>query len=285
MRADDNAPMHYQHRYHAGNFADVFKHALLCALLENLSRKDKPWFYLETHAGAGRYDLLDEAAGRTAEFHDGIARLWPPASAPAPLAAYLQCVAALNPDGALRHYPGSPAVARALARPGDRLAYCEKIPEIAAQLKRHCSGPHAAVHVQDGYQSLGFLPPPEKRGLVLIDPAFERTDEFDAVADYLEQALLRFRNGIYAVWYPLKNRHGAERFCRRAARLGVPGLEAIFDTGAPGEGQMRACGLLVLNPPFGFEAQARAIVQTLVRPLTQGSKAAARVHDLSQASS
>src|SRR5581483_4846955 len=222
--------MHYQHRYHAGNFADVFKHALLCELLAALNRKEAPWFYLETHAGAGIYDLSRDEAARTAEFEGGIARLWDLRDQDSPIGNYLRLIGALNPDGELRHYPGSPLVAQKLARDSDRLALCEKVPEVAASLKQSLGrDARVAVHARDGYEAYALLPLPQKRGLVLIDPPFERE---------LDRPLLRVE----------------------------------LDTDAHAEGQMRACGMLVVNPPFGFDERARGIMKLLARKLAQGPR-------------
>lgn len=268
--------MHYQHRYHAGNFADVFKHVLLCGLLSALSRKDKPWCYLDTHAGAGEYDLTQEAAGRTGEYEHGIARLAGLQDAPAGLAELLRIVGGINAGGALRHYPGSPLLARALMRGQDRLVLCEKVPAVSAELRSIFGRvPRTAVHERDGYEAHGLLPPPEKRGLVLVDPPFEARDEFERCGDLLQKSLARFAQGLYAVWYPVKNRHEAQRFLRRAQReLAQPVLNFEFDTGAPAEGQMRACGLLVVNPPFRFEREMAPALNVLKRELAQGPKAA-----------
>lgn len=278
--------MHYRHRFHAGNFADLFKHALLCGLLAALSRKDKPWCYLETHAGAGRYDLGGADATRTGEWRDGIGALWeaPAGTAwPEPLATCLSQVRALNPDGRLRHYPGSPLFARALARPGDRLVLCERVPEVASQL-RECLGRDRRVvlHQRDGYEAAALLPPPERRGLVLVDPPFEQPDEFDAAAEFVREAHARFSGGVIALWYPLKNRHAAARCLRRLARTDAPGLSVEFETGARGEGQMRACGLAVLNPPFGFAESVAPALQVLVKELALGPTAGYRVEALSK---
>jgi 23S rRNA (adenine2030-N6)-methyltransferase len=266
--------MHYQHRYHAGSFADVFKHALLCELVVALNRKDAPWFYLETHAGAGIYDLGRDEAARTGEFEDGIARLWDLRAKPTPLADYLKLVESLNADGAMRLYPGSPLVVQKLARAGDKLALCEKVPDVATSLKQTLGrDARVAVHARDGYESYALLPPLQKRGLVLVDPPFERRDEFAAVGEFLTRAIGRFGNGVYAAWYPAKNRHEAARFVRKQAReLQRPVLQIEFDTGAPAEGQMRACGMLVVNPPFGFDERAREILKFLARRLAQGPK-------------
>jgi len=265
--------MHYRHRFHAGNFADVFKHTLLIGLIDALNRKDKPWCYVDTHAGAGEYDLADEGATRTGEWHDGIGRLVGWQQAPELVAKLLALVATENPDGTLRHYPGSPRIAQALARPGDRLVLCEKVPDVADALKHALRGAGVAVHVRDGYEAHALLPPVEKRGLTLIDPPFERPDEFDAVAELLKKSVQRFSGGQYAVWYPLKNRHVAGQFVRRVARdCQRPLLDLTLSTDAPGEGQMRACGLLVVNPPFGFEAQAAETLQALTPLLAQGPR-------------
>lgn len=266
--------MHYQHRYHAGNFADVFKHVLLCELLAGLNRKDAPWLYLETHAGSGIYDLSRDEAARTAEFEDGIVRLWDLREKESPIADYLRLIASLNPDGELRHYPGSPLVAQKLARGSDRLALCEKVPEVAASLKQTLGrDARVAVHLRDGYEAYALLPPPQKRGLVLIDPPFERRDEFDAAAEFLARSLGRFGNGVYAAWYPVKNRHASAKFIRRCEReLDRPMVRVELDTGARAEGQMHACGMLVVNPPFGFDDRARAIMRFLARKLAQGPR-------------
>ena len=271
--------MHYQHRYHAGNFADVFKHVLLCGLLTALNRKDKPWCYLETHAGAGEYDLAHETAGRTGEYVDGIARLSGLANAPHGLAGLLALITEINGGGPLRHYPGSPLIARAQLRAGDRLVLCEKAPAVADELRSiFRREPRAAVHVRDGYEAHGLLPPAEKRGLVLIDPAFEDRNEFGAMGDFLVKAHARFAGGIFAAWYPLKNRHEAQRFTRRMQReLTRPVQNFEFDSGAPGEGQMRACGLLVVNPPFQFAREMEPALKLLARELAQGPKAACTV--------
>ena len=266
--------MHYRHSYHAGNFADVFKHVVLCALLAALSRKDKPWCYVETHAGAGAYDLAGEGATRTGEWRDGIGRLWELDRAPTLLQAFLDVVRGVNGTGALRHYPGSPLFAQALARERDRLVLCEKVPEIAAELRENLKGERrAVVHHRDGHEAHALLPPAEKRGLMLIDPPFERPDEFEAAAELVGKSVKRFAAGVYAVWYPLKNRHAAARFERQVARTcAEPPLRIALENGAPGEGQMRGCAVLVVNPPFGLDNELAASGKLLARMLAQGPK-------------
>jgi 23S rRNA (adenine2030-N6)-methyltransferase len=257
--------MHYRHAYHAGNFADVFKHVVLCGLLQALQRKDKPWSYLETHAGAGLYDLSGEAAGTTAEWRDGIGRLKGLKDVPEPLAAYLSVVRSQK----AQRYPGSPLFAQALGK--GRLVLCEKVPEVCAELKSRIS---AEIHQRDGYEAHALLPPREKRGLILIDPPFEARDEFTRISEFLTRAMARFAGGVYAVWYPLKNRHEAQRFTRRCAReLPAPALNIEFETGAVAEGQMRACGLLVINPPFRFEQEMAPALKLLASHLAQGPRA------------
>lgn len=282
--------MHYRHHYHAGNYADVFKHVLLTGLLTALSRKDKPWAYLDTHAGAGHYDLGDPVADRTGEWREGIGRLaslpTDSPSMPAMLAAYLKRVRDGNADGGCRLYPGSPMLAQKLARPaiGDRLILCEKIDEVAEELRRVMRGSKAAIHVRDGYEAHGLVPPAEKRGLVLIDPPFERTDEYEATSELIRKSALRFANGIYAAWYPIKNTHVASSFVRRVAReTGKPTLQMSIDvdipprdpatTGGVVKHPMSACGLVVVNPPFGFDAEARAALAYLTPILAQGPRA------------
>ena len=264
--------MHYRHSYHAGNFADVFKHVVLCGLLAALSRKDKPWCYVETHAGAGAYDLAGVGASKTGEWREGIGRLHGLQGAPPVLQSFLDVVSGLNGTGALRHYPGSPLFAQAFARERDRLMLCEKVPAIAAELRENMKGERrAVVHERDGHEAHALLPPAEKRGLVLIDPPFEQPDEFDAAGELVEKSMKRFAAGVYAVWYPLKNRHAAGRFERQVARLcGEAPLRLSLENGAPGEGQMRACAVLVVNPPFQVERDLEAAGQLLARELAQG---------------
>lgn len=265
--------MHYQHRYHAGNFADVFKHVLLVALLEALNGKDAPWCYLETHGGAGSYDLDDPASQRTGEAQTGIRRIWDASPLPAPLQRYRELVGEANGNGGLRRYPGSPAFALRLARDRDRVVVCEKVPAVAEALRALLpADARFSVHVRDGYEAASLLPPKEKRGLVLVDPPFERVDEFDAVADFAAVALRRFSNGIYAIWYPYKNRYQTERWLRRMrGGLANEALNLQLDTGAPSEGQMHACGLLVVNPPYTFAAAAPALLEALRPLLAQGA--------------
>jgi len=258
--------VHYRHLFHAGNFADVFKHVTLLALLQALSRKDKPWCMLDTHAGAGLYDLRRDEAARTGEWQDGIGRLWAAPPAEPLLQRYIELLRDANDGAGLQRYPGSPWLAARLARPGDRVVACERVPEVAAALAEIL--PQVELHRRDGYESHALLPPREKRGLVLIDPPFERADEFDAAAAFMQRAGARFAGGVQALWYPLKNRHAAGRCLRRLARdSGREVIDLQIDTGRVGAGRMHACGMAVVNPPYGFEADIHPALQALAGAL------------------
>jgi 23S rRNA (adenine2030-N6)-methyltransferase len=264
--------MHYHHSYHAGNFADVFKHALLVCLLQALSRKDKPWRYIDTHAGQGGYSLTSEAAGRTAEWQDGIGRL---REKPHPaLAGFMSILEKAGADAG--RYPGSPAIARALARGQDRLTFCEMIPAVADILKlQFRNDAIVSIRAGDGFEAYSALPPPEKRCLMLIDPPFEAPDEFVRVAELLERALKRFAAGVYAVWYPVKSTHMAGVFTRRIGReSGRPVLNVSFDVGITGDGRLHRCGLLIVNPPFGFADEIRPLLAAMLERLKRGPRPA-----------
>ncbi|MDX1252637.1 MAG: 23S rRNA (adenine(2030)-N(6))-methyltransferase RlmJ [Gammaproteobacteria bacterium] len=258
--------MNYRHSYHAGNFADVFKHVILTLLLQALRAKDKPFCYFDSHAGAGRYDLLGEAAQKTGEYREGIARFWEGPPAPPEMADYLAAVRAVNEGGGLRCYPGSPRIARHLLRAQDRMVLMELHPEEAHALRREFRGdPQVRVHHMDGFSALkAFLPPQERRGLVLIDPPFERADEFDHMAGALQAAHARWSTGIYAIWYPLKDPHEIRRFHRQLAASGLRKLllaEISFDA-VPG--QLYGCGMVILNPPWKLDEQLNRLLPALL---------------------
>jgi 23S rRNA (adenine2030-N6)-methyltransferase len=281
--------MHYRHSYHAGNFADVFKHVLLCGLFAALNRKEKPWFYLDTHAGAGIYDLSSEGAMRTEEWRQGIERVFNLTGAPEPLATYLRIVRETQQeaDGGAQGpllYPGSPLIARALARENDRIVLCERVVDVALELKRVVrTDPRVHIHLRDGYETYSLLPPEEKRGVVLVDPPFERADEFDAIQTFFAEALARFAGGVYAVWYPLKNRYVARHFVRHVSRSAMrPVLNIQFETGASAQGQMHACGFLIVNPPYRFEVEVNESLRCVFRELAQSGTARIRVESFEE---
>lgn len=266
--------MNYRHAYHAGNFADVVKHALLALAIEQLKGKDKPFFVLDTHAGIGLYDLQGEQAGKTGEWEAGIGRVLARDDAPADLAPYLDVVRAMNPDGALRWYPGSPLLTRRLMRDGDRLVGCDLHPEDAALLAE-AFGRDRRVHVEhgDGYAALkAQVPPPERRGLVLIDPPFERRDEFEQMAKALHQGLRRWAAGTWASWYPIKDPVEHGRFLAGLAETVTAKTWAVdFYIREPREpGRLNGCGMVFVNPPYRVLQAAETVLPWLAEVLAQG---------------
>jgi len=255
--------VNYRHAFHAGNFADCMKHALLVWLLRALARKPAPCFVLETHAGAGRYDLASEAAERTGEWRAGIGRLLedPPAS----LSDYLQVV------GGLGLYPGSPAIVGALLRPGDRLGCCELHPEDHAALRRLFGrNPQVAVHLRDGWSALkALLPPVQRRGLVLIDPPYEQPGEFDRVVAALQTAQSRFATATTAAWYPIKHLAPVRTFHEGVRFAGLRDVVTaeLWLREPTDPARLNGCGLLVRNAPFRFEAEATPILEGLLARL------------------
>lgn len=269
--------MNYRHGFHAGNFADVVKHALLVMLLEALNRKPAPWAYLDTHAGAGAYDLHSEAAQRTGEALGGIGRLWPVRDKlPAAAAGLCRIVAALNPDlpeGTLpRVYPGSPRIAAALARPEERLLLAELHPEEAYLLRGEMQGNKAAaIHERDGYEMLKALTPPkERRGLVLMDPPYEKADEFETAAAALIAAYRHWPTGVYALWYPIKDDSARRRFLRRLEQSGLRKILLTELHLSPQEGALSGTGMLIVNPPYKLDEEARDCLAALVPVLDAG---------------
>jgi len=262
--------MNYQHAFHAGNFADVHKHAVLARILEHLRLKPAAFRVIDSHAGAGRYDLLGPEASRSGEWRDGIARLWnapPQKELQALLAPYLGAVAALNPGGDLRAYPGSPLLAQALLRPQDRLIACELEPRSAGSLKAALRGDRRAkVLTIDGWTALGAaVPPKERRGLVLIDPPFEDAADFMRLSAALATAQRKWPTGIYMLWYPIKDRAAADALARRLARLAVPKiLRCEILLGHPrADAGLIGSGLIVINPPFTLEGELRTLLPAL----------------------
>jgi 23S rRNA (adenine2030-N6)-methyltransferase len=254
--------MNYRHIYHAGNFADVFKHAVLTLLVERLKDKPAAFAVLDTHAGAGLYDVESAEAQKTGEFARGFGQLGlgrgeGQGGLPAELALYLAAVRSANPSGGLRFYPGSPRLVRALLRPQDRLTACELHPGDAASLKRlFARDPQVQVHHRDGYEALGaLLPPKEKRGLVLIDPPFEEPGERRQAAQALARAHARWPQGIYAIWYPIKAEAEARLFHGELANTGIRRvLAAEMTLRARGNPEvLNGCGMAIVNPPFRLE--------------------------------
>jgi len=257
----------YRHLFHAGNFADVFKHALLVRLLLALGRKDKPYCYLDTHAGSGRYDLTHRWAQKAREYENGIGRLWERKDIPPALAPYLEAVKAENTGRKLRFYPGSPLFAKRFARPADRHVLTELNKTDCAELEAlFARDRQVSVHLLDGYQGLkAFLPPKERRGLALIDSSFDRAGEFARITTALADAHARWATGTYAIWYPLMAPGAMRNFERDIGNLGIRKIlklelqvqERSFNITIPG------CGMLLVNPPFRFEDETRPLLRWL----------------------
>jgi 23S rRNA (adenine2030-N6)-methyltransferase len=310
--------MNYRHAFHAGNFADCVKHALLVWLIDALQRKPAPISVLDTHAGAGRYDLEDAASRRTREAEYGIARLL--ADPPSVLARYVGLVRGTGQPGvearplrarrvpqaadgcapcgpaeatasdgagiavgvgsdsqegkAIRCYPGSPALIRALLRPDDRLVCCELHEADAAALHRLFGrDKQVTVHRRDGWEALrGLLPPQQKRGLVLIDPPYESQDEFVRLVGGLATGYQRFRAGVFAAWYPIKHRAPVRAFHAALQGTGIRDVVAaeLWLRTPLDPGRLNGCGLAIVNPPYRFEAEAPAILAALLHRLGSG---------------
>ncbi len=303
--------MNYRHQFHAGNFADVLKHALLVRLARALQRKPGGLLLLDTHAGRGGHDLAIAAHGdtlpRAPEWPDGIGRLWAREDLPAELTEYLAFAKKFDAEtggGALdaglgetrrlrepdpggapvspstpRYYPGSPWLLRELARPQDRVALCELHPEEFAALRAELGGARrVSAQMLDGYTAVrAMLPPPERRALTLIDPPFEAQDEFEKITGALNDGLRRLPGGTFAVWYPLTERARTEEFFARLDEIGLPPAFTAELTVNPAAAKMRGCGLLVVNPPWQFDREARALAEWLVGALAQGPGAAAEL--------
>jgi len=271
--------MNYRHAYHAGNFADVLKHAVLVRVIEYMKRKDTPFRVIDTHAGAGRYALTSRQATSTGEWQAGIARLLGPMARPLPpaaagyLAPYLEAVKAENCPLRLAVYPGSPSIALRLLRPQDRLIANELHPEALAQLRAAIGrDPRAKLLALDAFVALkSLLPPKERRGVVLIDPPFEAPGELLRVADGLAAALKRFATGIYIAWYPGKDAKAINRFHSNLASLAAERvLRVEMHIQRPERAdRLTGCGLIIVNPPYGLESELATLLPVLSRLLSQ----------------
>jgi len=270
--------MNYRHAFHAGNFADVIKHVALVAIIEHLKKKERPFAIIDSHAGRGLYDLSSEDAARTRESASGILRLGDVTKGPASLLTYLEFVRSFG----RQRYPGSPLIAARLKRPGDRLIAIEKHPEEQEDLARTLA-PFAKARavLADGYAQLStLLPPPERRGVILIDPPYESPSEFHDASRAVTAAYRRFATGIYLLWFPNKSESEAESFCGEVMSGGLErALRVDFETadkGYSGDGRMSAAGLLVINPPFGFLPEMRAVFAILEPLLGESAHARGR---------
>ncbi|MCL2590376.1 MAG: 23S rRNA (adenine(2030)-N(6))-methyltransferase RlmJ [Betaproteobacteria bacterium] len=263
----------YRHKFHAGNYADIVKHFVLAELLAYYRKKDKPWTYIDTHAGAGCYALAGESAGKTGEATEGIGRLWARNDLPEPLVAYVEVVRQFNPGGRLLFYPGSPAVAMTFARERDNLQLFELHPEDCRTLRQTFNAEARRVHVHDSDGLTGLntlLPPPSRRAVVLVDPSYEVKTDYSRVMATFAGALQRFATGCFMLWYPLLARAESRRLPERLAGLGAGSwLDLRFRvsrTLKEGFG-MFGSGLYIVNPPWVLPERLRAVLPWLVRIL------------------
>ena len=282
--------MNYRHAFHAGNFADVIKHVALVAILLHLRRKDKPFCVIDTHAGSGSYDLRGDEAMRTGEAAQGVGRLGnrpDQPQLPEALKTYLDCVQGEG-EGV---YPGSALIAARLLRPQDRLIAIERHPEVARALRASLAGlANVRVAEADGYERLfALIPPSERRGVILIDPPYEADDEFARIADVLDRAHRRFATGIYLLWYPIKSRGAADAFVGEVVARGIAPLSRLeIDVGRAPDGngeRLSAAGLLIANPPYGFDGEIREIAAILAPRLGQPGQGPATLTLVSQSAS
>ena len=273
--------MNYRHAFHAGSFSDVLKHAVLARILVHLKRKEAPFRFIDTHAGAGRYDLSGDEARRSPEWREGIARVLtarPPAPVGELLRPYLQAVGPHDAEGRPVAYPGSPAIAQTLMRAQDRIALCEANPDereaLIAALGRDR---RLSIVGTDGYVALNaYLPPKERRGVILIDPPFEAPGEAGGIVHALERALRKWPTGAYVAWRPIRDARDDARFLNAVAALGAPNILRLEldigpgPIGAHGQEPLTRAGLLIVNPPHPLVGEARTLLPWLAQTLGRG---------------
>lgn len=270
----------YRHGFHAGNYADVLKHLVLMRTLQYVAQKNRPALYLETHAGRGMYSLTGATAAKTAEFREGIGRLWQAGGIPARLQGYLDIIAQFNPGQELICYPGSPWIARTIMRPQDRLVLCELHPqdfrELALTFQR-C--PTARCYQEDGFvMSLASVPPPERRGVVFIDPSYEVKTDYQKVVDTLQKMYRKFASGTYLLWYPIVRADRTQTMLRQLTasgirRISVFELHQTADHDQPG---MTGTGMLVINPPWTLMGELQETLPFLQKTLAPNGHWSAR---------
>lgn len=257
--------MNYWHAFHAGGYTEVFKHAVLVLLLEHLAMKETPFFVLDSHAGVGEYDLDSEEALRTGEAANGIKEV---IDKKVELAeTYLGLVKARNHDR-VRYYPGSPAIIQSMLRPQDRLLACELTERAGIQLRRSLGGDgrRISIQIRDGYEAMNaFLPPPERRGLVFTDPPYEAQNEFEMLASTMKGAFRKWRTGIYAAWYPVKNYDAIKNFRKNIKDAGANCLFAEFVRYPKADAQLKGSGIVLLNPPWRMAEKIERLGGDLMR--------------------
>ncbi|WP_370931260.1 23S rRNA (adenine(2030)-N(6))-methyltransferase RlmJ [Bartonella sp. DGB1] len=270
--------MNYRHIYHAGNFADIFKHIILTRIIIYLQRKATAFRILDTHSGPALYNLTSELSQKTQEWKQGIGMFLPNLPALTDqemelLTPWLDVIKSVNEEEKLQFYPGSPLISRKLMRPQDRLSAIELHPEDFKKLKKLFANDYQTKTILlDGWLALkGHLPPKEKRGLILIDPPFEQKNEFDVIIDGLKQALRKFRHGVYAIWYPIKNYKMVNEFTKMLKSLELPEtlkLEIcnITPSSTP---KLDGCGMIVINPPYNLADDIKKLTPLLENLLSQ----------------
>lgn len=271
----------YRHAFHAGNHADVLKHLVLKETLQYAAQKDKPYWYVDTHAGAGMYALDRGYAQQNAEFRDGVERLWDALNLPESLQDYVALIQRLNPDGKLRFYPGSPVVAWQVLRNDDRMRLFELHPTDGKLLRQTFHDSQASkqvlIEAQDGFAGLkALLPPPTRRAVVLIDPPYEDKRDYPRVVEAIKDSLQRFSTGTYLVWYPLLQRPEPRQMLDKLKKLEAPSwLQAELQVQTPaldGFG-MYGSGLFILNPPWTLPKILSEVLPTLVKILAHNEGA------------
>ena len=269
----------YRHAFHAGNHADVLKHAVVVQLLRYLGQKDKAYWYIDTHAGAGVYSLIEGYATKTAEFETGIAKLWRRDDLPEVLQDYVEQVSALNADGTLRYYPGSPYLAWRLMRSQDRMRLFELHSTEIEVLRQNFrdAGRRAMLYAGDGFDGIkALLPPPPRRALVLVDPSFEDKRDYARTLGCIEECLKRFATGMYAIWYPEVTRVESQRFPEQLKRLQPTNWLHLTLTVSrpPSDGYgLYGSGMFILNPPYTLAAAMKETLPFLVKALGQDDTA------------
>jgi 23S rRNA (adenine2030-N6)-methyltransferase len=265
--------MNYRHAFHAGNHADVLKHLVISRIIALLSRKEAPFAYLDSHAGVGLYDLQGDQATRTGEWLEGIGRLWDAPDLPEATADYFGVLRTLNPDGALRYYPGSPELASQLTREQDRVLLNEKHPEDGQLLKDNMKGDRrVAVHLGEGWHvPRALLPVAEKRALLLIDPPFEKADELERCVTALDEAIGRMRQTVVAIWYPIKDERLLKRFYQGLEKSSAPKLLRVelFVHAPDDANRLAGSGLAIANAPWGLEDELKQLLPWLAKKLAQ----------------
>jgi len=269
----------YRHAFHAGNHADVLKHLILLQIAEYMGEKPAPFWIIDTHAGAGRYALESAHATKLGEYRDGIGRLWEAKGLPPAAKDYVDMVRQLNPDGKLKHYPGSPWLARQMLRDSDRLRLYEMHTTDAKLLLECFKGTGREVAITDGDGFIGLkaiLPPPPRRALVLIDPSYETKSDYAAVVKALQESLKRFPTGTYALWYPMLSKLESRQLPDKLKRLGASNwLHATLEVKAAAKDGfgMNGSGMFIINPPWTLEKKLHETLPKLTELLSQGDGA------------